>query len=297
MQPLKPALTYAEQVNHLSDYHNLHIDDYKKAEEILSKVNYYRLSAYGLGLKQKADPEKYIDGITLQHIYRLYQFDSLFRNALMHIIEHIEIRLRTQIANYLALKYGPEGYADPANFISRITKKQKTAHELLMDSFKEECERQKNTPIVRHHEDKYGGHYPIWVAIELFSFGNLSSLYSIMQDEDKKAIARLYNTNQDYLGSWILSLVEIRNICAHYSRVYNMPLKQAPYLYREHRQYRTGRINKVFPVILVIKRMLSKDLLWKSFEEKLESLIDEYQDVLKLSFMNFPAEWRSVLRS
>ncbi len=28
-----------------------------------------------------------------------------------------------------------------------------------------ECERQKNLPIVKHHENKYSGRYPVWGAL------------------------------------------------------------------------------------------------------------------------------------
>ena len=113
--------------------------------------------------------------------------------------------------------------------------------------------------------------------------------------EDRKEIARLYNTEPKYLGSWILVLVEIRNICAHYSRLYNMPLKQTPHLYPEYQKYRVGTINKVFPALLAIKRMLNCDERWNAFEIQLEALIDEYSDVVRLSFMGFPKEWREVL--
>ncbi len=86
MTQLKPALTYDEQIDRLKSVHNLSISD-AAALEIFKKVNYYRLSAYGLGLSQKDDKEKYVDGITLEHIYRLYEFDSMFRNSLVHVIE------------------------------------------------------------------------------------------------------------------------------------------------------------------------------------------------------------------
>ena len=113
MEQLKPALTYDQQIEKLKTAHNLLIKDDNTAFDILSKVNYYRLSAYGIGLVKKDDKEKYQDGISLEHIYRLYEFDSLFRNLLTYIIEKIEIQLRTQISNFLALKYGPEGYINP----------------------------------------------------------------------------------------------------------------------------------------------------------------------------------------
>ena len=224
MPQLKPALTYDQQIDRLKNVHNLSISDDAAAFEILKKVNYYRLSAYGLGLSQKDDKEKYIDGISLEHIYRLYEFDSIFRNILIHVIEQLEIQLRTQISNFLALKYGSEGYVDPAHFTEKKTNNGEPVHTTVMESFNKEREHQKNAPFVKHHMAKYEGHFPVWVAVELFTFGNLSSLYSIMVLEDRKEIARLYNTEPKYLGSWILVLVEIRNICAHYSRLYNMPL-------------------------------------------------------------------------
>lgn len=295
MPQLKPALTYDQQIDRLKNVHNLSIVDDAAALEILKKVNYYRLSAYGLGLSKKDDKEKYIDGISLEHIYRLYEFDSIFRNMLIHVIEQLEIQLRTQISNFLALTYGSEGYVDPAHFTDKKTKTGESVHATVMESFIKERDHQKNAPFVKHHMDKYEGHFPVWVAIELFTFGNLSSLYSIMVLDDRKEIARLYNTEPKYLGSWILALVEIRNICAHYSRLYNMPLKQTPHLYPEYQKYRIGTLNKVFPALLCIKRMLNSDERWCSFETQLEALIDEYSDVVRLSFMGFPKEWKEIL--
>lgn len=114
---LKKALTYEEQVDRLEKVHNLTIDSKEDAISILSRINYYRLSAYGIGLKKNDDPEKYADGISLKTLYRLYVFDSRFRNILFHTVEHIEIQFRTQMANYLALKYGPECYTDHQFFV------------------------------------------------------------------------------------------------------------------------------------------------------------------------------------
>jgi len=295
MEQLKPALTYDQQIEKLKTAHNLLIKDDNTAFDILSKVNYYRLSAYGIGLVKKDDKEKYQDGISLEHIYRLYEFDSLFRNLLTYIIEKIEIQLRTQISNFLALKYGPEGYINPENFLDKKNKDGKLIHSSVMDSFRKECEHQKKVPFVKHHIDKYDGRFPIWVAIELFTFGNLSSLYNIMKKEDQKEIAKLYNTETMYLGSWILALVEIRNICAHYSRLYNMPLKQIPHLYSEYQKYKSDKNCKIFLSLIAIKRMVKSDDRWNSFEVKLEELIEKYKDVVILSYIGFPEEWKSVL--
>lgn len=294
MADLKKALTYDEQVSRLQE-HDLIINDRAHAVSILKKVNYYRLSAYGIGLSKPGDKDHYEDGITIDAIYRLYCFDSRLRNILIHVIEQLEIQLRTQISNYLGVEYGPEGYMDAANFTQKNTKDGSSIHTITIDKFKQECVHQKNIPFVKHHLLTYNGRFPIWVAIELFTFGNLASLFDIMVPDDKKAISALYNTAPDYLNSWILALVEIRNICAHYGRLYNLPLKQSPFLYKENRRFRIGTINKLFPAIITIRRMLQSDERWRDFAIELEALMDEYNDVVKLSFIGFPKEWKTIL--
>lgn len=292
---LKPALTYEEQIERLIYVHNLAILSKPSAISILKQVNYYRLSGYGIGLKKVDNKEEYRDGISLEHLYRLYQFDSLLRNQLIHPIEHLEIQLRTQLSYHMALKYGAEGYMDASNFIDKKNKHGQSIHEIMLQNFKKECLRQRNVPFVKHHNQKYKGHFPIWVAIELFTFGSLSSFYSILKLEDKKEIASLYHTKPQYLSSWILSFVEIRNICAHYSRLYNMPLKQTPRLYSDQAKYILPKSNKLFPALVALKRMMNSNKQWQSFENMLEQLMDEYSDVVYLSFMDFPKNWKIIL--
>ncbi len=294
MADLKNALSYEQQIERLKTVHNLIIEDVDEAFDILKSINYYRLSAYGIGLKKNGDSEEYKDGISLNVLYRLYSFDSSLKNHLAQTIEQIEIKLRTQISYCIALKYGSEGYIDNSNFIQKTVKDGTDIHANIINGFKTECQRQKNTPMVKHHIEKYEGHFPVWAAVELFSFGNLSSLYDIMKPDDRQSIADLYNTEADYLSSWILSLVEVRNICAHYSRLYNMPLKQTPFLYTEHKKYR-HKINKVFPVILVIKRMLNGNKWWDDFFRKIRNTFQEYSDVVNLAFIGFPKDWEIVL--
>ena len=238
------------------------ITDKQSAKDILNRVNYYRLSAYGIGLKQPNNPEKYESGVTIQTLYDLYCFDSQLRSILIPVIESIEIDLRTKIAYHLAMTYGADGYYNATNFQSKTDKNGNSIHTITMDKFTKEVSHQKNLPCVIHHTQVYGGRFPIWVAVELFSFGMLSSLYSIMLKSDQKAIAKQYETDPFYFSSWFLSLVELRNLCAHYNRVYNMPLKQTAKLFKEHQQY---QCNRLFPILLVIKRMTRKTEHWIIF--------------------------------
>lgn len=266
------------------------------ALKILEKVNYYRLSAYGIGLKKDANSEEYRDDITLEHIFCLYCFDSEFRNDIIHIVEQLEVQLRTQISYCLSIKYGPEGYVDVRNFNDKKNRNGKSVHGTIMDSFKNEVKHCKNLPFVKHHQDVYDGHFPIWAAVELMTFGNITSIFDIMKSEDQKSISSFYSTSPNHLKSWMLALVEIRNICAHYNRLYNMPLKQTPFLYKENLKYRSKQ-NKVFPVFLVIKRMLHSNEQWESFLRDIVKTISKYQDIVILSFIGFPPDWKNILQA
>ncbi len=74
MVELKPALNYEEQIEHLIKAHNPFIDDKEKAIRTLKRVNYYRLSAYGIWLTQKDDREKYME---VSHISGTFLFYTL----------------------------------------------------------------------------------------------------------------------------------------------------------------------------------------------------------------------------
>ena len=60
----------------------------------------------------------------------------------------------------------------------------------------------KRTLVVKHHNQKYGGKFPLWVIIEFFSMGTLSYLYADLLTPDKKQIAATsFNTSADCLQS------------------------------------------------------------------------------------------------
>ena len=115
-----------------------------------------------------------------------------------------------------------------------------------------------------------------------------------MRPDEKRKVAKKYGVQSRHLESWMMALVEVRNRCAHYGRIYNMPLNQAPYLFAEHRQYRQTQ-NKIFPVIIILHRMTSGRSEWNTFLSTLEALMDEYTEA-NPAFMNFPNNWRDILK-
>ncbi len=189
------------------------------------------------------------------------------------------------------------GYLDSKNFADRTDAKGNSVLEKILEEFKSMVERNKGLPFVKHHINKYGGLFPIWVAVELFTFGNLTSLYSIMKDEDRKVIAKSYRTADCYFNSWIRLLQEVRNLCAHYARLYNLILKTTPRLYKEFdfltKDPKTKK-TKIFQILIVLKKVLD-EAQWNDFYSKFNLLLNRYSQYIKLSFMNFPKNWKEIL--
>ena len=118
-----------------------------------------------------------------------------------------------------------------------------------------------------------------------------------MKNEDKKAIAKTFGVGYTYFESWIESIAYVRNICAHYGRLYNLPLRHKPPLPSEYAQYQQTKQNKLFPVIVVLKLLLKSNNQWNEFFCFIKYLINKFNHVVNLGYNDFPSDWESILSS
>ena len=88
--------------------------------EFLQKTNYYRLSAYFLPFRKK-DGE-FFTGTSFSRIQKIYEFDGLLRGLIFSTIEEIEVHIRTQLAYYVAHKFGALGYLSTKMFSNNHNK-------------------------------------------------------------------------------------------------------------------------------------------------------------------------------
>lgn len=109
----KSPTTFQEQIALLKN-RGLIIKDSKKAIQNISRINCYRLSSYYPPFQEQKDVFK--QGIFIEEIFILYDFDRKLRSLIFSAIENIEITLRTKIAYYFSHLYGPFAYIDPQNF-------------------------------------------------------------------------------------------------------------------------------------------------------------------------------------
>ena len=275
-----------EQLENLINL-GLIIDDEEEAKNFLNDVSYFRLiKAYSIGLKKKND--KYNKNITFDMIKELYLFNSNFRQALFAQIEKVEINLRCRVANYFSCKYGNFGYENPDNF------ENEDYHANFISEINNEIDRNGKAAFVKNFRDNYEtDKLPLYALIELFSFGTLSKFYKNMKTEDKKEIAKIYGVKYTYLESWIEHISFVRNICAHYGRLYNVNLSKTPALYKQYTKQGITSV-RVFATLICLSHILPKDRHWKDFVDLLETLFEKYPNV-KIELMGFPSEWKNIL--
>ena len=289
---IKPAKTYDEQCEILEE-RGIKTDS--STALLLSQINYYRFSGYIYPFLNKTtgicDPS-----ISFSRIAAIYSFDTEVRSLIFNAIEKIEIMLRTRLSYHFAHAYSPLGYLDSANH-------GKNFDTVKFQTLINRCiEENKNSPVVMHHINKYGGKFPIWVIIEYFTLGMLSRFYRDLKSTDKKSIARsCFSTSYKKLDGWMRCITDLRNRCAHYSRLYNWNFTAIPSLsYKdikipcpENKNENTKiTVNhKLFPLICLLKAMYPSDQWNNDFAIPFVLLLDKHAKQVDLQHIGFPSDW------
>lgn len=291
---LKPFKNFDEQLNKLKG-RNLEIekDNEEVAKSILMRINYYRFTAYLLPFK--TDEDKYLIGTKFNTIYNIYEFDRKLRNITITLLEHIEISFRTYIAYTHSRKFGPDGYLDCKNFINKKDlKTNKDFHSGFCSILKKSHESHKHRLFVMHHDEKYEGIMPLWVATEILTFANISKLYSNLFPPEKSYIKNTFiKINVDFVENWLEGLTGIRNACAHSHRIYNEQFMKIKILKRYAEHLLDGR--GFFVYVLAMKHLSLSDKEWNLFFIELQKLIDEYNSSIDLTLLGFPNNWKEIL--
>jgi len=286
---VKQPKTYEEQIEILRDRGCIISDD-ASAMDFLKRVNYYRFSGYMTAFKQSDDT--YIEGTTFEKVSSIYNFDQNLRIILIKALSEIEITSKSILAYYHAHRYGSLGYLNKDNF------NEKHDRERFTQKFEASIQNNRSTLIVKHHLKNYAGKFPIWVASELFTMGMISLFYADLVTEDKRAIASEYGTSYKYLESWLHSSAVLRNICAHYGRLYNVRFHQNPKLPREFAKHADRSKHTLLNQLYMLRLLYSnyRNEWNNALLSPLVALVEKYEDHLDLNTMGFPVNWSDILR-
>lgn len=301
--------TVHEQIKLLKS-RQLKIENVNSALKILENNNYYYLiNGYkNLFIDFSSNTEKYIDGTTIEEIYDLYEFDRKIRIIFLEYILLIERKIDTYIAYEFSKEHGYKDYLIPDNF-DYNKKNKKIVDKLLKDINLEILHQYKNSnKMIKHYIDTYN-YIPLWVLIRILSFGKVSKFYSIMKQKEKNKISKKFNIKSEILKIYLTNLGEIRNICAHDEKLYDVSLRFKISSNSYHSMlkiekvkgnYKNG-VQDLFSIVLILKIMLEKEQFNKFYKslikniQELKKKINNIEFIKVLDKMGFPKNYKKLL--
>lgn len=294
MKELKRATTFDEQIAKFNN-RKLIMNDSALVEKVLSDIGYYRFSGYTY-LFYKKNAEIFRQGVSIEEIYAAYEMDEEYRALLLKYLSKIEVRLKSSISNRLGLLLGSGFYLkyDPQIFTNQEN------HESFLEILKSE-KRKSKAPFVVHHNKEYGGNLPIWAAMEILSFGDVSKMYRNLKKQCQQAIEQDFNgINYVLLASWFQGLSIVRNMCAHNNRLYKVTVS---YTYNNNHKNGTDRAyafkeKKLFTAFQVIGILMRGDEDREKFVSEIKAIANKYSTYKSLSLKNaygFTADWEDIL--
>lgn len=288
----KPALEH-EQHLELFRKRNLTIKDSERATKYLENIGYYRLSGYMYHLQENNDRHIFVDGTTFSDIVSHYHFDKKLRSIFIEYLERIEIALRSKLTNYYSVSHGFYWYTQYSLYDNKLT--YSSINTYISDHFQNPQER-----FLKHFKNKYTLESlpPSNMAMELLTMGKLARLYKGLKNgEEKQKIASEFGIPTTVLSSWLIYLNNVRNICAHHSRLWNrgmtadQPTIPSRKKYKFHGEIPHNFNRTTYGAICLIDRLLHNTNSKNRFIEKVLSLMDEFSNI-NVSHMGFPDNWR-----
>jgi abortive infection bacteriophage resistance protein len=267
--------------------------------ERLDWINYYRLSGYFYPFR-KPESDDFIEGTNFDQVWERYCFDRKFRLLMLDGIARVEVGIKTAIVRVFAREYGPFGYMRRGN-LPNISDR---LYEELMGSMAQDMNSSR-AKFVEAYREKYGDSeqsLPLWMAVELMTFGKMLKFYEGMEKKLQNEIAGNFSQQKTPFISWLRSLNVVRNICAHHARLWNRVLGVAPILYpknetkkRESKWFSPVPVNnrRIFASITLILEMLSVMAPKSGWKERLLGLLECYPNI-PLVEMGFPENWRQT---
>jgi abortive infection bacteriophage resistance protein len=257
----------------------LKFNDKKRAEKILTEINYFILSYYAFIIKDEEDSLYYKEGATFNELYLLYLFDKDIKMLFLRYIIDVENEFKNALNHLISTRYGyidsiylqKENYNQNNRFLKRA-----------LGNVKEQLRQYgRYNPAVQHYQEKYG-YVPFWVLSKVITMGAIRGLYEVLKPEDQMRVAKhVYDQEMPHqpteaLEQMLALLVDIRNLAAHDEFVFDYSHKSAclPRL-KEHDRFaieNDGR-NDLLAVLISLKYVIEpRD--YQKFLTKFNALID-----------------------
>lgn len=287
---IKPPLTYQQQIDQLVK-RGLQIDKNEKALHLLENISYYRLSGYWYPLLADKQAHIFKPNATLETAFSLYCFDRELRQLVLAEIEKIEVAVRAKISYVLSHKHGPFWFQNQAIFkdplkhaetLTKISSEFNRSDEEFIHAFKQRY----NNPLP-----------PSWMMMEITSFGAMSQLYkNLKPGREKREIAHFFGLSDSVFVTWLHSIVYLRNVCAHHTRLWNRAMSIRPQMPDAPQKtwLQDTRIhnNRTYFILSMVAYLLQTINPHNRFIQKFKYLLNKYSNV-DTKALGFPAKWEN----
>lgn len=299
----KDATTIPQQISRLKK-RGLQIPNEKLAAKYLANISYYRLGEYWYVMQSDKETHTFKPNSRFGDVIALYNFDAELRLLLFGVIEKIEISLRTKLIYNLSHEIDPWWFCNSEIFNDRLQFSRTLA------KIEEEITRARSKDVtIKNHFKKHKDDLrfpPSWKSLEQISFGNLSKLYGNLKHniKAKDIIAEEFGAvNHTFLPSWLQSIAQIRNFCAHHSRLWNrnlpgtvklLPKPPKSWIVDEANIPKQHEFNRLYVHMCLMRYMLNIIQPNNTFRNDLESLFVNYPNVdpralgMKANWQNEP---------
>lgn len=289
-------------------YKGLIINDEKYAKDVLLRENYFFISGYRHLFMDPENPKLYLKGTTFEELYSLFLFDRQFRNLIFKNLLIVENNAKSIFSYQLSKKYGykENDYLRPNNF-DMTPDKTRQVNDLIKKMKRQVRINGAQHSATKHYLSNYG-YIPLWVLVKVLSFGIISEFYTILKNEDKVAISKIYNIPVDDLMNYLSLLANYRNVCAHEdilfenktqrsvnNTVYHILLN----IEKKDGEYVKGK-NDLFALIIILRQMLRDDDV-KNLILELDKIVENLRINLHtisiekvLDRMGFPYNWKEI---
>ena len=292
------------------------IENDNYAIRYFNEVGYYKLiNGYKHCFKiheNGIEQSEYLPNTTFEHIISLYTFDFKLRNLIFSNICIIENMLKSQISESFSKRYGTK---DKEYFIESNFKPDsdfyikelniiddKYSFKTIKDGIFEKVNKNsihKNKSIINYSNK---GYYPLWVLLNIMSFGETCIFYKKLYNEIQIEIGKFFNLSLSTMHSYLSHLVLFRNACAHNEVIFDfkttnrIKINQAEtritdiYNYlnikkNKYNSYSNGT-NNLLSIFIVFKLLLPKTA-FTNFKKKFFQYLDKLSnEINEDSFIN-----------
>ena len=244
------------------------VSDKKEALEKIERYTYYSIvNTYKNIFKDKNG--NYINNVSFDEIYALFEFDKNLKNIVLKYCLEIETVIKSIMANQISKVYDIKDYLNTSNWDNRINTDIK---ESLLKKINKEIEKDYNVhTAVTHYIDNYG-FVPPFVLVKILTFGVASSYYGLLKQSDRQAIAKYFKISDKLLKQILKNLTIIRNIAAHSDRLYNYTSKfYLSFKIIDKNYIKSDNITNLYMVIRCMEKLLTKE----QYEELYNSICEE----------------------